>query len=696
MSEKKRKKRMSGEGPAPAVEARSGAATIAELSSFLSRLNNLFSPLLLAGLGLVLAFGARYYVAHYYAKGPDNFQYVALAKDLARGDYFRRDYDLDQGLANSRKLTPLYPALIAVGVKLTADPERAGAWIALIASALTVLPLFALGMKLGGKWGAAVAVLFYSVMPLDLYIATHILSDSLFGLLTATTVLAALGMIEKPSLFRAALLGLAAGLSYLARDIGFGFIFLAALTIFISARIQRSPLRQTLRRAAVCLLVFALLGLPFWIFIKVHTGKWRPSLRAGRDLPTALMGYEKGARPAGAGMDEDEGPGGPAPESKGPAAAVNPFRVALKTVVLTWEYLRAGFEFQAWPFWVMALAGIFLAPLRDREWWAKELAVWLFALGILGAYALLTPYMVDARYGLPCMVLATAWAGRGAVLLPVKARRLVPPALNWFVFPALILLIAVGVGYYLRDGYSQARRYRMFYSEDNFKNKTVAGVREAAEDAKKLLKLKPGARILDRKPFFAYYLDGRLVEIAETVEGVKKQAADGWCDYVVIESLSAARYRPGLRPLITAADPLPGAPLVYRRYLRNFDRMVSIYQPGGKGMVASFPLAVNPADKTQVQSLLDQANRLQDQGYLENARLILLSILAANPNNSDAHGQLIKIYLVYGYFDCVSLDLAADELLRYSSLGPRDTLTSHYGDTLQQLRVLCKAKWSRG
>jgi hypothetical protein len=219
-------------------------------------------PATLAGMAFILALGVRIHVAPFYAKGPDNFQYLALAHDMARGDYFRRDFDLDAGLAVSRRVVPLYPAMIALTMKLGADPEHGGAWVSVIMGALIVFPLFGIGMKLGNKWAGAAAALFFAVFPPDMYTAGQILTEGAFGFFTAASVWSVLWFMDRPSYARMGLTGLLCALSYLTRDVGFGYIFLAEISVAAAARALKWPRRKAAAWAAAGLAVFALCSAP--------------------------------------------------------------------------------------------------------------------------------------------------------------------------------------------------------------------------------------------------------------------------------------------------------------------------------------------------------------------------------------------------------------------------------------------------
>jgi len=701
-------------------------------------------PAVLIPLLFVLALAVRYYLAGFYAKGPDNFQYLALAKDIATGAYFRADFDLDMGLINSRRVVPLFPFLIALGMKFGADPEWWATWVVIISGALAVVPMFGLGMRLGNKAVALTACVFYAVHPMDCHTSGLILTESTFNLLTLSAIWAVIWFIDRPSPGRAALVAIVSAYSYLTRDVGFGYFFLALISFSAGTWILRRPRKTAAIQAGIALVVFVVLCVPFWIFVKAHTGNFGPSLRAGGSLRGDLVGYKKGSRPRVI-TNEEERKQVEAQESKSLATAPG------KTIGLAYEYMRETHLSMGLSFSLLMLSGLVLWPSWKREQLPAEMTPLIWALAIAGVYALVTPYMVDRRYYLPISVIACLWAGRGAIMLPVTVGKKINDNSSMLVFIPLTLLSVAGIvgAYYLAkpfidasyykallaivllmamwalvlgflrtlkqltgatgtvafsilallasagsvsyfmDGLSSTKYVHEFYSEKNFRGKTVAGHKEVARDANKSLKIDAGSRILSRKPYFAYYLDGLFVENAETMEGVVRQLEAGECDYLFIDSLAVQRYRRGLKPLVTGQASIGGAGLVYRRYLGEYSKLFSVYQPGKE----SISVGAHTPTPGQIPSVMSRAAEYKNHGYYEHARQLFEAVLRSQSNVALARRELIKIYLIYGAFDGVSLDKAEDQLMKYSYLNPDDPLINEYRKNIQEVRIIHQSQW---
>jgi len=215
----------------------------------------------------------------------------------------------------------------------------------------------------------------------------------------------------------------------------------------------------------------------------------------------------------------------------------------------------------------------------------------------------------------------------------------------------------------------------------------VEDLRKAAEEARAFLKITPGAKVAEGEPSLARYWECHHVEIADTLEGVAAQVEEGLCDYVVIDSLWVRRHAPGLKTLITGVDPLPGAGLVYRRYFTQAEKLISVYRRGAPA------LRINPSLTRDNQAkLLTRAAEYKTRGYVEHARQLFTGLAKAHPNNEYFHLELMKIYIIYGYYDGVSLDRADDELLRYAFLVPDQDIRP-LKEAIQTVRLQHQALW---
>jgi|GEM_PF-3683585 len=219
----------------------------------------------------------------------------------------------------------------------------------------------------------------------------------------------------------------------------------------------------------------------------------------------------------------------------------------------------------------------------------------------------------------------------------------------------------------------------------------IKGQREAANDSKELLEIKPDVRVMEHEPFFSSVWNGKHVPMPGTMQEVSTSIESGACDYVVVDNLSVRRRSKKLKPLLTGARPLPGTGLVYRRYFKGLKKIFSVYKRGAAPLEVKSGLTSGAAP-AELENALKKARRFYLKGHMEHARKLLLDIIEVDPQNALAHRELVKVYIVYGNFDGESLSKAEDHLLRYSFLAPGKEIKS-YQETIQRIRTQHKAKW---
>jgi hypothetical protein len=187
-----------------------------------------FAVLVAVGLA---AFGIRlgYAESVYSARGlGDDWWYHWMANAIAAGHGFNNPLATLVNGKPARTLVgtaiptayhpPLFPVVLAAGSKLGLTTYGAHRAIGCALGGATAIIAGLCGRRLGGRalgvGCAVVASLFPPLVGND----STLLSESLYGLLIACVVLAALRLIESPSTRRAAVLGAAIGLAALTRS----------------------------------------------------------------------------------------------------------------------------------------------------------------------------------------------------------------------------------------------------------------------------------------------------------------------------------------------------------------------------------------------------------------------------------------------------------------------------------------------
>jgi dolichyl-phosphate-mannose-protein mannosyltransferase len=221
----------------------------------------------LAAIALV-GLGLRLLYAHLgsYGRGfSDDRWYHAMANALADGHGLTVPVDMLNGkgvlfdysgpTVPTAFHPPLFPGLLAIASKLGFDGYGEHRALACAFGAGTVAVIGLIGRRIGGdRLGLAAAGLAAVYAPL---IANDsvLMSESLFGLTIALSILAALRFVEMPSAQRAALFGAAIGLAALTR--AEALLLLVLLVPFAVRRAGGRALRQALVVAGATAVVIA-------------------------------------------------------------------------------------------------------------------------------------------------------------------------------------------------------------------------------------------------------------------------------------------------------------------------------------------------------------------------------------------------------------------------------------------------------
>jgi hypothetical protein len=255
-------------------------------------------------LGLVL----RLLYAHFAAVGGgrgDDLWYHVMANAIANGHGLRvpREYltgggsltDYTGASVPTAYHPPLFPALLAIPSKLglTSYGEQRAVGCAM--GAATVAVIGVAGRRLAGdRFGLAAAALAAVYLPL-IANESALMSESLYGLTIAATILAAIWFGEAPSVRRAAVLGAAIGVAALTRAEA-----LALVVLLLPFAVRRAP-GGRLKLAGAALLATAVVVAPWCVRntvefdrpVGVSTGDG--GVLAGANNRAAYHGFQAGA-----------------------------------------------------------------------------------------------------------------------------------------------------------------------------------------------------------------------------------------------------------------------------------------------------------------------------------------------------------------------------------------------------------------
>lgn len=539
----------------------------------------------------------------------DATQYLRFAEDLRSGAVLSPGYDLDAGFVISRRLPPLYPALIAAFSFLPLSLPKIGNAVSVTMSLLTLVPVFLLARRARSALAGTVAVSLAAFHPFLLQFAAPILTEATFTFFFVAACCATSIAIERRCAPLFLLSGTLCGLAYLTREIGLLCLGCAALsTLIYYAAVERVGWKRAFACQTLLWLAFAVVAAPYWLYIKQNTGRFSLSARQSlggigegfwrysdegrrRDLPPTLR---ERPQPGATGDSNGE-------------LAENPLgrfgrKVAGNAVDYAMAFARVV---DSLPLILASSALIFPIVIRakDRQkTFLRSLYVFAWGTALIVAYAAITSYMVDVRYVYPVTPLLAVLCGIG---IADWAQTAAPQSHRDSArsnadrnsetdsrLPFVAALVAVALLYFHLS--PRLNEVQLLLSEAGRSYSDYAG---HAEMGRTLLARHPdyaGLRVVSRKLFGPYHLRASdNVAFPFTDEGLGRLDAD----LLVADSLILRRYRPQLVDLALGMHQPPPGKVIYSRLFPEYHRIITVYDLREK------PLAEPPPAESLEQRL---------------------------------------------------------------------------------------------
>lgn len=628
--------------------------------SFFSRFAKLFfSPRFAFFVILLIAVVSRAWAVSEPRLRSDSCEYLDLAREMASGEYFRAEYPLSQGILWSRRLTPLY-SLLTAGIHLTGLPLLASGYaVSLLADLLAVALAFRIGRRAAGLKGAWMAGLIAASSLHHLAWSTEVLTESLFGLCLLLTLDSVIVAGQSPNIVQGIKIGAFAALAYLTREIGLALVGVLAVTGLLWYLLPgRPPSKKFLSVALSALLAFLVISFPFWLNIRARTGSFGLSMR-GEVAKTIAI--EKGQQPW------------EKPEAL-PAPAGREILQGLATRLrLADDYLAVSLPTgpSSWLKWIgFGWLVIFGAGKRRLSWLIAGWAALLFLANLA-----VGPPKVVSRYIYASWIMFELAAALAWTALPGWAGKILfrgrPRAGQWLTGT----LIALAALVWLSDaflGCTFMRAARRMSGPFYF-SQGIEAITDEIRNRDYPLPTHP--RVMDRKPYSAYYLGGTMVMLPETIAEVNRITAAGGVDLVIIDSVMIRHMRPGLAPLISGLNPPAGMRVLFQRHVPELVKIYTVYAPDdGPG-----PESILPA------SMVGLARNL-NSGDLWTARTIGEALLIQDPNNFDAHIKMAFLEMIIASVDGISLPRAEAEVQTLERLAPADPAAKQARANLENIR----------
>jgi 4-amino-4-deoxy-L-arabinose transferase-like glycosyltransferase len=310
----------------------------------------------------------------------DETYYHRVANFVADGMGYISPAAFDAGARlPSAEKPPLYPLLLAAQSKLGFSSFHAHRLLGPLLGVATIVLLALVAKRVGGPRLALVTAALAALNPVLWKWDSHVLSEPLYGPLVALVLLASYALVDRPSVKRGALLGVAIGLAALTRPEALFFVPL--LVILLAVWRRRGAVRPLVAMCLACAVVLA----PWLIrnlsaFDRVMMSNQSAETIAGANCPTTYHGIGIGfwdvtcIRPVGR-VTEDEADRAAAQKATGLRYARDhigrvPVVVAAR-VARTWGFFRpvaTGLDkIVAWILLALAIPGVVLLRRRGAS-----------------------------------------------------------------------------------------------------------------------------------------------------------------------------------------------------------------------------------------------------------------------------------------------------------------------------------------
>jgi 4-amino-4-deoxy-L-arabinose transferase-like glycosyltransferase len=474
---------------------------------------------------------------------------------------------------------PLYPALVGLCYLTGPDIETAGRIVAIIMGSLMVFPVYLLGVALFNRRVGLMTALLTIVWPSLRSWSTEVMTQSTYITLILMGIYLAWRGSERKSARLCALSGLFMVLAYLTRPEAIIVFVLMSLVLLVRHKLTGSTAREILVFAGTTGAGFALLFIPYVVFVHGITGEWQLTGKTGMALADALSEYL--GRP-----DMKREPGFVS------LSFLDVIRMyphflwsnSVKNLQQVWQTMLP------WYLWVLTLAGFILAGWRREAFWRQ-----LFMLTSFAPLALIVIFFfVGPEYLQPYLPVMFLWTGHGIdrIGLALTSRL---PAGQWprlsnllDLFPLSVVAVAT-IALVILAGQLSFKSKRPYHFDDDggrYDHKLIGLMLKKQLPAKSIIMCKSGR--------IGFYSELNRVDIPQaSLEEILRTAREKKVRYLVVDGMLAGA-RPQLevlfRPLFNgpstvysiqdgmdASTPIPGVRL-YLLYKHPSSLGVAVYE----------------------------------------------------------------------------------------------------------------------
>ncbi|MBN2189758.1 MAG: glycosyltransferase family 39 protein [Candidatus Aureabacteria bacterium] len=216
----------------------------------------------------------------FFVPAKDGLTFAEIAACFSRGDF---------KAALSHEYHPLYPFLISVFSKFTADFIDAGLAVSLLFGFLLVIPVYLASLRLFDRKAAVISSVFCIFHPYLLRFSSNVLSESIYLFFAGFAFLCGLEGVKNRKTGYFIAVSFFSVFAYLVRPEGAG-VLLAVVSALLFIPFQGLRFLKRLWLAFLVVAVFLIMVFPYIYTIKQFQGEWRLTQKT---RITSLLGMDK-------------------------------------------------------------------------------------------------------------------------------------------------------------------------------------------------------------------------------------------------------------------------------------------------------------------------------------------------------------------------------------------------------------------
>ena len=241
---------------------------------------------LILGGAFAIAFLLRlFFVTRMGTIDSEGAEYARIAENLLAGNGYT-------GLVTPGKnliFPPLYPDVVALVSLALGNVELAARLVSTLMGSLLVVPVYLIARRFFGARLAPFSALMVALQPMLIGFAASVYCETTYITLQLVATYLCLRAFSEDTALFSVLAGVALGAAYLVRPEAALYAVLAAALVFAMGVVRQEKMLVTARNSILLFGAFAILALPYIVWLHSQTGHWRLEGKSSLNYATQLL-----------------------------------------------------------------------------------------------------------------------------------------------------------------------------------------------------------------------------------------------------------------------------------------------------------------------------------------------------------------------------------------------------------------------